>query len=124
MLLTYLAGATTGFLMGVSGTFLVLVIAGALPDRYPSLVKRIPSRWLLAFSVAIIVSFCLLSHAMLWGKTATTLLLLLFVLAASEIAGLPIGLFSSAVAALTLSLIIFPPIGSFWIEQPRDRLEL
>ena len=117
---SYLAGAATGCLVGVSATFLMLILSSIIPEPHP-----ITERYSIKiFATVTIAVLAITSTSYLLGLTqAVTVLFLLFsVLAIAEVIGMTVSLVAAGVGALALSIWFLPPIGSPTIGKPTDRL--
>jgi K+-sensing histidine kinase KdpD len=119
----FTAGLVAGCLLGVCGTFLLLSIGAAFSvDRARVFhIRSLPGTLLSTILLLCIAAFC---HRMNIGKDASMLLLLFAVLAISKLEGLLNGLIATAVAALILVFVFFPPFGSALIKSSSDRLAL
>jgi len=118
----FTAGLVAGFLLGVSGTFLLLSLGAASSSEGLRLfrVQSVPGTLLSTIALLFIAAFC---HRMNVGKDASMLLLLLAVLCISKIEGLISGLIVTVIASFVLAFWFFPPAG-FAISSSSDRLAL
>jgi K+-sensing histidine kinase KdpD len=119
----FMAGLATGCLLGVSGTFLLLLL-GAIFSGEHSL--AVDGRSLRAYSLVAIVLVLLSfsAHKFNFDKGSSMLLFLLAILAVSKIGGLINGMIASGIAALSLVVWYFPPLGSLMVKNPADRFSL
>ena len=120
---SFIAGLVTGLLLGVSGTFLLLVASVAFSAE-GSFALSLQSSRSFVYMTAAIVILAGTVHILKLDKTSSLILLMLAVLAISRQGGLVNGLVASAIAAVCLSVWFFPPIGSLMIKGPSDRLAL
>jgi two-component system, OmpR family, sensor histidine kinase KdpD len=119
----FTAGLVTGCLLGVCGTFLLLSMGAAFSGDGARVlrVRSLPGTLLSTIILLCIAAVC---HRLNIGKDASTLLLLLAVLAVSKLEGLVNGLIATAIAASILGFWFFPPVGSLMIKSSSDRLAL
>ena len=115
-------GVATGLLVGVSGSFLLLLLVGALTESRPGRATHLSLLRLACVATGVFVIF-FLSHILGIPKDALMLFLLLCVIATAKFLGATYGLFASAFAALGLSWIL-PPDGSLRVSSSSDRLSL
>lgn len=120
---SFIAGLVTGLLLGVSGTFLLFIAALAFTGESSSALSRQSYRSFVLITAALVI-LAGAAHILKLDKTSSLLLLLLAVLAIAKQSGLVNGLIASAIAAVSLSVLFFPPIGSLAIKGPGDRLAL
>ena len=120
---SFIAGLTIGLIVGVSGTFVLIIGRVAISGEGFSATSRPPYRSFI-FIMAGLVSLAWSGHILKIGKASSILLLLLAVLAIARYGGLVYGLSASAIAAISLTLLSFPPIGSLMIAKPHDRFAL
>jgi K+-sensing histidine kinase KdpD len=119
----FISGLTIGLFVGVSGTFLLILGRVAFSTEGFSTLSRLSYRSVV-FTTAMLVILAIAAHSMKLGKASSLLLLLLAVLAIARHGGLIYGLVATAVAAISLSVWFFPPIGSLMITKPHDRVAL
>jgi len=119
----FISGLTIGLFVGVSGTFLLIVGRLAFSSEGSSALSQL-SRRSFVFITAALVILAATAHTMKVGKASSTLLLLLAVIAIARHGGLIQGLLATAIAAVSLSVWFFPPIGSLMIAKPHDRFTL
>jgi K+-sensing histidine kinase KdpD len=119
----FIAGMAIGCLLGVSGTFLLILLATALSNKRPSLADEL-STWRLAYSATALLAVAGISYLLRLDKAAAMLLLFLAVLAIAKFEGLAKGIGASAFAAGMLSFLFLPPIGSIRIARPEDQFAL
>lgn len=119
----FIAGLAVGCLLGVSGTFLLILLATALSNKRPSLADELSPRGL-AYSAIALLAIAGIAYLLRLDKAAAMLLLFLGVLAIAKLEGLAKGIGASALAAGMLSLLFLPPIGSMRIARPEDQFAL
>ena len=119
----FIAGLALGCLIGVCGTYAVLFLAATTPEPFPVRMKEFSA---LKFAVSLLsistiggACFKLNAH-----KSTTVLVLLLGVFVVARLAGIVVGLFSSIVSAILLSLLFLSPTGSLRISRPSDQFLL
>ena len=119
----FISGMALGCLIGVCGTYIVLLLAAATPPPFPGLWTEFSARKVVVSSLAICavggICFKLSLH-----KSVTVLLLLLTIFIVARLLGIAIGLFSSVVAAALLGFLFLTPIGSLRISSPSDQFML
>ena len=120
---SYVAGLVTGCLLGVSGTFLLLFLVLSLSGQFSTLFKANSLRGIV-YAAAVLIAVSGIAHLLRLDKDSAMLLLLLAVLAVAKQGGLVLGLAASAMAAVMLSVLFMPPVGSLFIKGPDDRLAL
>ncbi len=119
----FTAGLVTGCLLGVGGTFLLILFGAVSSGDLRAFLKGHLLRGGV-YALALLGAGAGISHIMNLGKDSTVLLFLLLVLIVERQAGLASGLFASFIATLILSIWVFPPIGSLMIDTVDDRLAL
>jgi len=119
----FISGMALGCLIGVCGTYIVLLLAAVTPPTFPNLVTEFSALKVVVSSLVIcavgVTCFRLSLH-----KSVTALLLLLTIFIIARLLGIAIGLFSSVVAAALLSFLFLTPIGSLRISRPSDQFML
>jgi two-component system, OmpR family, sensor histidine kinase KdpD len=119
----FVAGLATGCLLGVGGTFLLILLATALSNKRPHLADELSPRGLV-YPVLVLFAVAGISYLLGLDKAAVMPLLLLGVLAIAKLEGLAKGIGASAFAAGMLSFLFMPPIGSLKVTRPNDQLSL
>jgi len=118
----FAAGVATGLLVGVSGTFLILLVVGALTSK-SSESKSELSLFKLACVTAAILAIFILCHGLKTGNGVLMVFLLAAVIATAKLGGVAYGLAASSLAVAGLSWIL-PPDGSLRVSNTGDRLTL
>jgi K+-sensing histidine kinase KdpD len=119
----FISGLTIGLVVGVSGTLMLILGSAAFYGEGSSAMGRLSIRSF-GLITAALVSLAWTGHMTKIGKASSLLLLLLAVLAIARYAGLVYGFVASAIAAISLAVCSFPPIGSLTIAKPHDRVAL
>ena len=120
---SFMAGLVTGCLVGVGGTFFLLLAGVAFSGERSPIWNGHSFRGS-AFIAVVMAFLAAFSHKLNFEKDSTVLLFLLMVLAVSKLGGLINGLIASAIASLILVLWFFPPLGSVVVKSSGDRLTL
>jgi K+-sensing histidine kinase KdpD len=120
---SFVAGLVTGCLLGVSGTLLLLLLGLSLSGQFSTLFKTNSLRGHV-YAAAVLITVSGIAYLLKLDKESAMLLLLLAVLAVAKQGGLVYGLAASAMAAVLLSFLFMPPVGSLFIKGPDDRLAL
>jgi K+-sensing histidine kinase KdpD len=119
----FTAGLAIGSLLGVTFTFLLILLAAALSNKRPSLADELSPRGL-AYPATALLAISGVSYFLKLDKAAVMLLLFLAVLAIAKLDGLAKGIGASAFAAGVLDLMFLPPIGSLKVAHPEDQFAL
>jgi len=119
----FAAGIATGCLIGVSGTFLLILLSSSLPRGQKYWQSEVSLREI-ALAALTVLAVAGLAHGLHVHKAGALLILLLTVLLLSRGRSIVTGLASAAVAAIAAALLFLPPVGSFRITHPQDRLAL
>ncbi len=119
----FAAGIATGCLIGVSGTFLLILLSTSLPSGQKYWQSEVSPRGIV-LAVMTVLAVAGLAHILHVHKAGSLLILLLTVLLISRGSNTVTGLTSAAVAAIVAALFFLPPVGSFRIAHPQDRLAL
>jgi K+-sensing histidine kinase KdpD len=120
---SYLAGLVTGCLLGVSGTLLLLLLGLSFSGQFSTLFKTNSPRGHV-YAAAVLTAVSGIAYLLRLDKGSAMLILLLAVLAVAKQGGLAHGLVASAIAAVILTVLFMPPVGSLFIKGPDDRLAL
>jgi K+-sensing histidine kinase KdpD len=120
---SYLAGLVTGCLLGVSGTLLLLLLGLSFSGQFSTLFKTNSPRGHV-YAAAVLIAVSGIAYLLRLDKGSAMLILLLAVLAVAKQGGLAHGLVASAIAAVILTVLFMPPVGSLFIKGPDDRLAL
>ncbi len=118
----FAAGVATGILVGVGGTFLILLLVGALTSKRSEGRSQL-SLFKLGCVTAAILAIFSVCHALKIGNGVLIVFLLVAVIATAKLGGVAYGLVASSLAAVGLSWIL-PPDGSLRISNTSDRLTL
>ncbi len=118
----FAAGVATGILVGVGGTFLILLLVGALSSKRSEGSSQL-SLFKLGCVTAAILAIFSVCHALKIGNGVLIVFLLVAVIATAKLGGVAYGLVASSLAAVGLSWIL-PPDGSLRISNTSDRLTL
>ncbi len=119
---SFMMGLLTGCMVGVGGTLFLLILI-AQTNRQRDMVNELSPRRVV-FSTVALFSVAGVSYTLELDKTSATLLLLLSVLVIARVAGIKGGIAASVVAAVLLSFLFLPPIGSLWVISPGNRFAL
>jgi K+-sensing histidine kinase KdpD len=119
----FIAGLALGCLIGVCGTYAVLILAATTPEPFPVRLKSF-SAWKFAVSLLAISAIGGACFKLNAHKSTTVLVLLLGVFLVARLAGIVVGLCASVVSAILLSHLFLPPVGSLRISRPSDQLLL
>jgi len=120
--LEFAAGLVLGCLLGVAATLGILLFVASLPREDTHSASRLSFSGL-AIAVSAMLAIAWAAHQMKLRDGSLALLLLLIILVTSRLRGLRTALVASAFAALILT-IVFPPLWSLRVTQPRDQLLL
>lgn len=120
---SFVAGLITGCVIGVGGTALLLLFAATLTDGYSNRMYELSLRGV-AFAALALLAVAGLSYTMKLDEAGAILLLSLSVLVIAKLGGFRYGIGASVVAAMLLSLLFLPPIGSLWVIGSNNRLAL
>ena len=120
---SYVTGLVTGCLLGVGGTLLLLLLGLSFSGQFSTLFKTNSLRGHV-YAAAVLIAVSGIAQLLRLDKESAMLLLLLAVLAVAKQGGLVLGLAASAMAAVMLSVLFMPPVGSLFIKGPDDRLAL
>jgi K+-sensing histidine kinase KdpD len=120
---SYVAGLVTGCLLGVGGTLLLLLLGLSFSGQFSTPFKTNSLRGHV-YVVAVLIAVSGIAYLLKLDKESAMLLLLLAVLAIAKQGGLVHGLVASAMAAVILSFLFMPPVGSLFIKGSDDRLAL
>jgi K+-sensing histidine kinase KdpD len=116
----FAAGVATGLLVGVIGTFLLLLVVGVLTSERTE--KRSELSVLkLGYVSAVVLAVFVVCHLYRIPDNALMLLLLLTVVAISRLGGVAYGFTASSLAA-TMLVWTLPPEGTLRVSSPEDRL--
>ena len=118
----FAAGVATGILVGVGGTFVILLVVGALSSKRSEGRSQL-SLFKLGCVTAAILAIFSVCHALKIGNGALIVFLLVAVIATAKLGGVAYGLVASSLAAIGLSWIL-PPDGSLKVSNTGDRLTL
>ena len=118
----FAAGVATGILVGVGGTFLILLVVGALTSKRSEGRSELTLFKLGCVTGAILAIFSI-CHALKIGNGVLIIFLLVAVITTAKLGGVAYGLVASSLAAIGLSWIL-PPDGSLKISNTSDRLTL
>jgi len=118
----FAAGVATGLLFGVSGTFLILLLVGALTNKRSEGTRELSLFKLGCVTVSILAIFSICQSLRI-GNGILTIFLLAAVIATAKLGGVAYGLVASLLAAAGLSWIL-PPDGSLKVSNTGDRLML
>ncbi len=116
-------GLITGCLVGVIGTYLLLLLAAAVADVQPDTMNG-QSRLRVTSAVVALLVVGGISYALKLDKAGAILLLFISVLVIAKLGGFKCGFVASGVAAALLSILFLPPIGSLWVFDSTNRLTL
>lgn len=119
----FLAGLLTGCLIGIAGTLLLLLLAAGISKEHPSNGRWFSVRGML-FVLLGTPGVAIASQSLGLRRSIAVLLLMVAVLIIAKLHGLVYGLAASAVAALALSVLYLPPIGSLLVVRANDQLLL
>ena len=106
----FAAGVATGILVGVGGTFLILLVVGALTSKRSEGRSELTLFKLGCVTAAILAIFSI-CHALKIGNGVLIVFLLVAVITTAKLGGVAYGLVASSLAAVGLSWIL-PPDGS------------
>ena len=120
---SFVAGLITGCVIGVSGTALLLLFVATLTDGYSNRMYELSLRGIACAAVALL-AVTGLSYTLKLDKAGAILLLSLSVLVIAKLGGFRYGIGASVVAAVLLSFLFLPPIGSLWVIGSDNRLAL
>jgi K+-sensing histidine kinase KdpD len=118
----FAAGVATGILVGVGGTFLILLVVGALTSKRSENRSELTLFKLGCVTGAILAIFSI-CHALKIANGVLIIFLLVAVITTAKLGGVAYGLVASSLAAVGLSWIL-PPDGSLKISNTSDRLTL
>ncbi len=117
------AGLIIGCLVGVMGTYLLLLLAASVSGVQPDKMNG-QSRRRAAIAVVALLLVSGVSYALKLDKAYAILLLFLSVLVIAKLEGFKCGFLASGVAAALLSFLFLPPVGSLWVIGTDNRLVL
>ena len=118
----FAAGMMVGCLVGVISAVLLLFVS-TLTDERSDRKGELSLRGLVCAAVTLLAAGEF-SHILKLDKNSGTLLLLLSVLVIARLGGFRYGIVASVIAALLLSFLFLPPIGSLWVIGSDDQLTL
>ena len=116
-------GLIIGCLVGVIGTYLLLLLAAAVSYVQPDTRNGLSRRRVTYATVALLLVGGV-SYALKLDKAGALLLLFLSVLVIARLEGFKCGFIASGVAAALLSFLFLPPVGSLWVLGSDNRLAL
>lgn len=119
----FTAGLAIGCLVGVSGTFLLILLATALSKERPNPMSELSPRGFAYPSMALL-AVAGVSYPLKLDKDVVVLLFLMTVLVIAKMGGLANGLAASVVASGMLSFLFLPPVGSLMVARPDDQFAL
>ena len=123
-MLSFASGILIGFLLGVGGTLLLLLVISAVPDEYPLAVSA-SKKWMATVMVLIltVLGGYIFNTLNLRRATFATLTLLLLVFGTARATGLLPSWLTLALAAVMLSYLL-PPTGTLQISSIDDKILL
>lgn len=119
----FAAGIATGCLIGVSGTFLLILLSTSLPGEKKYLQSEFSFRGM-TLAALTVLAVAGVAHGLHVHKAGSLLILLLTVLLISRGRDTLTGLTAAGIAAIVAALLFLPPVGSFRIARGQDRLAL
>jgi K+-sensing histidine kinase KdpD len=102
---------------------LLLLFVATLTDGYSNSMHELSLRGVACAALALL-AVAGLSYTMKLDEAGAILLLSLSVLVIAKLGGFRYGIGASVVAAMLLSLLFLPPIGSLWVIGSNNRLAL
>lgn len=118
----FAAGVATGILAGVSGTFVILLVVGALTSKRTEVKGELSLFKLVCVSASVLAIFSLCQGLKI-NNGILMVFLLAAVIATAKLGGVAYGLVATSLAAVGLCWIM-PPDGSLKISHTSDRLIL
>jgi K+-sensing histidine kinase KdpD len=117
------AAFASGCLLGAGITLVLFLLADAVANKFPEEAKR-SSALIRGVTSGLVLGLAWFSHIVALDKSSVMLLMLVVILLCAKVGGFVDVLGLSALATCLLVYYVLPPVQSWNVENPQDRIAL